>query len=398
MHFKLSQMKHLVPALLFLIPFYSLSQNSCLSEGLVMLDQNVATNFATNYPGCTVIEGDVILGDAANFIGMEQVVEIQGVIKCGGDGECNAAAHENFLGLENVVSLGGVNLQGHVFSFAGLESVEVITGNMYVEESTFSNFEGLANLTEIQGNFHTSETNFESFQGLQNLTSLGGYFRVDENETLPNCDFISQLATVGGYFFISDCTILTSFSGFSGLESVGGYFIIDNCPAVSSLQGFESLLSNNGSLTLRSNDVLEDISGIANMDPNGISNLEITQNTLLSQCAVESVCGHLLNWGSNFIESNSPGCITAQEVAEQCVGSLVDQHSPAVFKLLNTQVQEQLQIFNPESIAFSIRNVSGQELLQSNTSGTLSLSELPSAVYVLVTNDGRIYRFVKTER
>ena len=56
----------------------------------------------------------ITLGNAVNFIGMEQVVEIQGIIKCGGDGECNGSGggpFENFLGLENVVSLGGLSLE-----------------------------------------------------------------------------------------------------------------------------------------------------------------------------------------------------------------------------------------------------------------------------------------------
>ena len=177
------------------------SQITCLPNGITLSNQSVATNFAANYPGCTVIQGDVLLGGAINFIGMEQVVEIQGDIRCGGDGECNGSngqAHEDFKGLENVVSLGGIILEEHGFSFTGLESLETITGNLRLNECGFTNFEPLYELSQIGGDLYSSETNFQSFSGLNNLTTVGGDFHIDENLTLENSQFIASLNAIGG--------------------------------------------------------------------------------------------------------------------------------------------------------------------------------------------------------
>jgi hypothetical protein len=265
----MNNIRILIVWLILFAPIPLIGQNTCLPDGLTLLSQDVATNFTSNYPGCTVIQGDVILGGAINFIGMEQVVEIQGNIRCGGDGECNGSngqAHEDFKGLENVVSIGGIILEEHSFSFTGLESLESITGNLRLDECTFLNFEPLYELSQIGGDLYTSETDFQSFLGLDNLTTIGGDFHIDENLILENSQFISSLHSVGGSFYISDCETLEGLNGFSELTSIGTHLTIDDCPVLSSLDGLDNIGEINGQLILRNNNILVDISGIANIN------------------------------------------------------------------------------------------------------------------------------------
>ncbi len=364
-----------------------------------MYDQSVATNFASNYPNCTIIEGDVYLGNATNFVGMEQITEIQGTIQCGGDGECNGAngaAQENFLGLENVISVGGIQLEEHVFSFDGLESLQSITGNLHLDECAFTNFEALANLTEVEGDFESWDSSFDSFIGLQNLTTVGGNFIVDENGPVTNGMFISGLTSVGGSFELDECDLLENFITFTNLTTVGGDFIIDYCPMVASLQGFENLESIGGQLQLRSNDILSDISGIANIAPESISFLKISNNTLLSECAVTSVCGHLLDNGGNEIELNLIGCNTSQEIIDQCGANGVSLLEDVNFKIINSLVYHDLQISNPENLEFTIYDALGKEVKRSNASHKLSLKQLSAGIYVLsLRESGNSFRFIK---
>jgi hypothetical protein len=67
------------------------------------------TSFSANYLDCAIILGDVVIQGNVSFLGMEQLVEIQGTIRCGGDGECHGI-QDDFLGLENLTSIGGISL------------------------------------------------------------------------------------------------------------------------------------------------------------------------------------------------------------------------------------------------------------------------------------------------
>lgn len=384
-------------ALLSLLPATLLSQSTCFSEGLVMYDQDVASNFAIDYPACTIIEGNVILGAAVNFVGMEQIIEIQGVIKCGGDGECGGQLHENFIGLENVISIGGINLEEHQFSFDGLESLELISGNVRLEECAFPNFQSWASLTEIEGDFDCVECNFENFFGLQNLSTVGGFFNVNENAILTNGQFISALTSVGGYFRIDECDVLDAFIAFWNLTEVGGDFTISDCPLVASLEGFGSLQSINGVLKLNDNSMLIDITDIANINPDGISFLELTDNPLLSECAVMSVCSHLLADGENTINLNSTDCNTAQEVIDQCLEATgVETNSQVRFTILKNLVADNLKVSNPENLEFFITDRVGRVLLRSNSTGMIPIDNLSSGVYFIVLSTGEAsFKFVK---
>lgn len=366
-----------------------------------MYNQTVATNFAADYPDCTIIEGDVTLGNAVNFIGMEQVVEIQGVISCGGDGECNGSGggpFENFLGLENVVSLGGLSLEEGGFSFDGLTSLEIITGSVNLDECYVSSFADLTNLTQIMGDFDCQETEFEDLIGLDNLGSVGGLFRIDETETFLSSTGISSLTSIGGDFEITDCNALQDFTSFSGLADVGGDFIIYDNTVVPNLDGFENLTSIGGSLTLRYNDMLANIEGIANIDPATITFAEITNNLLLPQCAVASVCGHLLADGENLIELNAEGCNSSDQVIEQCGANGISDNGHAQFRLLSTVAQSELLIYNPRNLEFVIWDSLGREVLRSRKSASIEVSHLSAGLFLVsIEQTEESLRFVKVQ-
>ena len=381
----MNNIRILIVLLLLFAPIPLIGQNTCLPNGLVLTNQDVATHFAANYPGCTVIQGDVILGGAINFIGMEQLVEIQGNIRCGGDGECNGSngqAHEDFKGLENVISIGGILLEEHA---TGLESLESITGNLRLDECTFLNFEPLYELSQIGGDLYTSETNFHSFLGLNNLSTVGGDFHIDENLILENSQFISSLNSVGGSLYLSDCETLGDLNGFSGLTSIGTHLTIDDCPVLTSLDGLDNTSEINGELILRNNNILADISGIANINSQGVSFLELQNNPILTSCAVTSVCNHLLANGTNDINLNSIGCASAQEVIDQCLSTNLAGLDQQNFDLLNTLVENHLNVINPEGLEFVIRDGLGKVLKQSSLSGLIPVTELSSGIYFLNT-------------
>lgn len=389
-------MKSAIVLFLTFMPLCILAQESCFAEGLTLYDQSQVTNFAQNYPDCTSIEGDLILNGNVNFIGMEQLVEIQGYIRCGGDGECvNAGPHEDFLGLENVTILGGIDLEEHSFSFEGLSSLETINENFLLEECYITDFGALSSLVSIGGDFHMNETDFESFNGLENVVSVGGFFRVYDNNTLLTTDAVGSLISVGGYFQFDDCPSLTDFTYFTQLTQVGGDFEISDCPSISTLEGFENVMSIDGELLIVDCPALINIEGVASIDSESITSVSISNNPMLSYCSVASVCGHLLDGGESAIQMNSDGCATTQEVESQCFVNIgvVDA---VLFSIKSNVVNDALQVTNPMNINFRIYNQEGKMVQQTNGSGTIFVNELSAGMYTIsAVEHGVQLRFVK---
>src|SRR5688572_5784023 len=82
----------------------SLNAQSCLPGGIEFTSQEEIDNFAANYPGCSIIEGDVLIMSPTitNLNGLSQIVEIGGFLNI---------RQSNMLtelsGLHNLTSVGG---------------------------------------------------------------------------------------------------------------------------------------------------------------------------------------------------------------------------------------------------------------------------------------------------
>jgi len=67
------------------------------------------------------------------------------------------------------------------------------------------------------------------------------------------------------------------------------------------------------------NESLTSLDGLDNINPGTIYNLQIHNNPLLSECAVESICDYLLSpAGTVEIHDNTVGCNSLEEVEEAC--------------------------------------------------------------------------------
>jgi hypothetical protein len=103
------------------------------------------------------------------------------------------------------------------------------------------------------------------------------------------------------------------------ITSIGGEFWIDNNPLLTDLSPFENLISIGVNFNIINNASLTNLSGLENINPNSIINLNIYNNTLLSFCAVQSICDNLLNPnGTIIISNNASGCNSQQEVEDAC--------------------------------------------------------------------------------
>jgi len=185
--------------LLSLIPLPSRSQG-CLSGGFTPTTQTEIDNFQTNYPGCTVIEGDVFISGTGftNLNGLSVITKIQGKLE--------------------IVNTNMVNLQG-------LENLEKIDGHLMVNSlSLLTSLTGLNKLDTVSSAF-----NLAFLPALQNITGLINLryintLEISHCDLLPDLTGLNNVGTIGAYIYIHDNNILSSLDGLDHFFNFGGSY------------------------------------------------------------------------------------------------------------------------------------------------------------------------------
>lgn len=326
----------------------SIYSQSCLPEGITFLAQEEIDNFQTNYPGCSVIEGDVWIhgNDITNLNGLSVLTEI------GGNVDIDST---------------------HLLSLQGLNHLTVIGGCLqFFANNLLNNLIGLDSLNQISGPIYISFSGIENFLGMPQISSIGGL----------------ELYQTG----------ITSLAGLEGLTSINGNLNIIHCYPLDSLSGLENVKSINGFLQI-SLSAIQSLSGLDSINPNSINNLVITSNPYLTQCDVESICSYLAAPGGSIaIGSNGIGCDSQEEILEACFSSTNEAPkivnnitvypnptSNSLFLLTkNPTLNSEITLFNPL----------GQIVThQKGIIDKLDISDFPKGIYfMLYKSNGIIYK------
>ena len=130
-------------------------------------------NFQSNYPGCTELEGDVVITQCDNLMGLNVVTSIGGILEIYGNGFYPA----NLTGLEALTHIGGgLSLWGNsLTSLTGLDNVTSIGGNLEI------------------GDGYTGNPELTSLTGLQGLNSIGGELLIFDNDVLTNISALENI-------------------------------------------------------------------------------------------------------------------------------------------------------------------------------------------------------------
>jgi len=128
-----------------------------------------------------------------------------------------------------------------------------------------------------------------------------------------------------------------------------------------------------GILSVHDNHILASLSGLENINPNSINQLEIYSNDLLSLCNIENICTYLTNPDAAVnIHDNSTGCNTEVELRDSC--NLLSVHTFLYDGNL-------LILPNPGNSSVTIRTKDGEyieELVLYNQCGQMVLKEQPN--------------------
>jgi len=226
-----------------------------------------------------------------------------------------------------------------------------------------------------------------NFNGLENLLSIGGDLLIESNSSLENLNGLENLSSVGGEFRIYANNYMSSADGVDNLSSIGGDLSIENNNALLEITGLESIENVDGELLINSNFSLTSLSGLDYVDPATIEMLTITSNSSLNECAIQSVCDYfnLPNF-SIMIFNNATGCANINEVEEACIPLAVSDLSNKIeLNIFPNPASTEIYISGTESFdEVYIYNQVGKLIIQkSGDVNSIDISSLKSGVYIV---------------
>lgn len=274
-----------------------------------------------------------------------------------------------------------------------------IEGYLEIDGSGITNLDSLHQITSIGGYLDIySIPDLVSIEGLGALTSIGTGRLGIHGTALTNLHGLENLITIPG-LRIDGNPMLSSLEGLNNLtSSPGGVYILEN-PLLESLQGLESLVDvgEGGLLYITENETLNSLDGIDNIvfNPFYVTEIWITNNPLLSECEVESICKLLNDNGIINVSGNATGCNTIDEVRSECgtsVGELTSNDAFSIYPnpALSHIIIEHNSYINKE-YKLLLADLTGQEILKTNIAKqktVIDIDNIPSGIYfVKIWND-----------
>jgi hypothetical protein len=295
-------MKNLILLLILLTSFSgAIFSQSCLPEGITFSTQAQVDSFKVNYPGCSIIEGDVRVhgNEIEDLAGLSIIDSIFG-----------------YLAFEGTQ---------HISDMTGLGNLKYIGRGFYLDDvSGLLNFTGLDNLNTINGSLKMEYCDaLNSLVGLENLVSIDGSLEINETWALHSLSGLENLNTIGKDLSIgswwSGNDSLASLNGLNNLNFIGGNLEIVFNDILTDLTGLENLTYIGGDLEIIENPMLTNLVGLENINDSSISRIWIHDNPLLTECDIQSICEYLGDIHEMIeVYNNGQGCNNPHEIADSC--------------------------------------------------------------------------------
>ncbi|MFN3641203.1 MAG: T9SS type A sorting domain-containing protein, partial [Flavobacterium sp.] len=363
--------------------------------------------FVAQYPNCTDILGDfTIEGNSINNIsGLINLTTVNGLLTI------QNTSLTSLNGFQNLNSTYGLEISNNpnLTSIANLLQL-----NATVYQISISNNPQLTSLFGLNG--ITSATSLYLVDlplviSLQPLSGLGGSlpFTYIINLPIQNLIGLNQVTTTTT-FNLNNLPNLNSLQGLNQLtdivipiprandndypqEVLGFAFGLSiTNTAIANLDELSNLTNMNGTkLSIVNNPNLISLTGLTNLIPTSVGNLEILNNALLSNCATATICTILENIDEDsvFIEVNNIGCTTVLEVENACEAlSTSDFNLTNDFKIYPNPFNNHISIAlgsDYQNVKITLVDVTGKQFysktLTGNTIEINQLDALSSGIY-----------------
>lgn len=366
-------------------PIYS---QNCLSSGIVFSSQIQIDEFAMNFPGCKIIEGNVrieesIPNNIINLNGLINLEKIEGNMVLFGNNSLS-----DLIGLNHVDTIKGdltIQANSKLDSLKGLDSLKYIGKNFYIGETRIKNLKYIENLDTVKGIFNIEyNDSLKNFSGLNGLKYIGNNVLIIGNPVLSSIATFNNISKIKGNLFIHGNSLLNDLNGLSEIDSVSGSIEIWNNKILTSLSGLNSLKYIGVNLAIGSNQNLIDLNGINSLDSIG-GYLEIINNT-----ALQTLTGlEMLHSTGGFVSiSSNPALLNLQGL-----NNLKNIHGNLTL-FLNQSLNNITALANIQSIAgvlyigynYSLATINGLDNFDANNltelviknSGILSFCSTPA--------------------
>ncbi|MBM3435804.1 MAG: T9SS type A sorting domain-containing protein [Bacteroidetes bacterium] len=238
----------------------------CLPEGITFTTQEQIDNFQVNYPGCTEIEGDVLIEGygISNLAGLNEIQSISGYLKlfyCYGLSDLE--------GLNSLQTIGGyfaISNLDYLQNLDALESLYSIGGGFSLywdpDLEDISGLNGLIEVSDINFQLLPALSSIACFQNIDSVNSI----HIEACPALVNLNGLGFIQNLSGDLIIKYCDALENLSGLNNLQSIGNDFQLWNNISLSNLDGLNSLEWMGGNLTINENSSLNNISALNNLD------------------------------------------------------------------------------------------------------------------------------------
>jgi len=259
----------------------------------------------------------------------------------------------------------------------GLQRIKHIGGEIaYIDNYRLTRLLQFENVLTNIGSINIAEnTALLSLDGLQ-VSRVEEQVYLYQNYSLSQIDGLSGLTYIGSNL-IMEKNDIENLDGLSDLNFVGGDLTIDNNFSLKNLNGLFGLVNLNGGLIIHDNSNLTTISGLQNINPAGISALQITENANLSDCSYSSICNYVVSLDTKVnIENNAIGCNEVKEIS--CEGNRIngiifyDKNGNKIFDEGETGIQNAiLQLTPPTSISYTDSAGSFRPLIEDGATVTI---------------------------
>lgn len=164
-------MKKLIILYIILAFVNNVSSQGCLPNGITFPTQASIDSFQIKYPGCTNIQGNVIIkgNSIQNLLGLNCLTKIDGMLYI----------HENPL-LE---------------SFTGLDNIDIVSSYVRLRDNdNITDLTGFGNLKYIGGDLQiVNNENLETLSGISSLESIDGKLKIFLNKKLSSINSLNNL-------------------------------------------------------------------------------------------------------------------------------------------------------------------------------------------------------------
>lgn len=219
--------------------------------------------------------------------------------------------------------------------------------------------------TLLVGDLVISGSDIDNLEGLNGLTSIGGNLIIIDNTQLTNLDDLSNIVSIGG-------------------DQANG-----------------RMMNSGGMIQIENNPLLNNISGLANINSDSISELKIINNANLPICNLSNFCLFLSNpteTNPRTIINNLQDCMNESALLEACSLLSINENGLNKIEIYPNPVREILYL-NKEVKSIYVVDLLGKVLLIKNNIKQLDVEGFQSGIYLISIEDENglkeIKKFIK---